>query len=453
MQLALTQPVHAQTLLRGPGAAALDPMFQDVLKKPNNVELNLAFARRAIELEDFEAAVATLERLLIGRSGLPLIRLELGMLYLRLEAPELAEAYFLQVLEVPNLEAEPRQRAEILLAETRRASRKGSFALSSSFGIKHSTNASTQATADDFERQNSENSSINPLLNANQSSDIDSDASTSVSLGISYSRELQGLTERRFSMSLNRFASFQQDDNPDLEANLDKLDVGVTSFRAGLVMPLVRAQGRLPLSIDPYLAVSNVDTDSERNYSLTGSVGVVINGFASSRTPLSLSLEVGNKSHNDDANEAQDSDIYSLGVTMGRNHTYGGYSSFGLKFDRTEAQGNPTIAAEVASGGSNESLTGGTFSFSHNYQLRGWRLGAGLSWRESRRDGYYPLPLNEYVARNRYDKDGSANLSLGTTLFGFSVDLSASYFKRDSNIAGVNYDDTTGSLTFSRSFQ
>ena len=79
---------HAQTLVRGPGSAALDLMFREVLAAPNDIELNLAFARKAIELEDFEAAVATLERLLIGRADLPLIRLELGMLYLRLEAPE-----------------------------------------------------------------------------------------------------------------------------------------------------------------------------------------------------------------------------------------------------------------------------------------------------------------------------------------------------------------------------
>ena len=116
-------------------------MFREVLAAPNDIELNLAFARKAIELEDFEAAVATLERLLIGRADLPLIRLELGMLYLRLEAPELAEAYFLQVLETPGLAAEPRNRAEILLAETRKANAKGSFGASVSLGLKHSSNA------------------------------------------------------------------------------------------------------------------------------------------------------------------------------------------------------------------------------------------------------------------------------------------------------------------------
>ena len=70
----------------------------------------MAFARRAIELEDFEAAVSAMERMLIGRAGLPLIRLELGMLYLRLEAPELAEAYFLQVLESNEIDDDARQR-------------------------------------------------------------------------------------------------------------------------------------------------------------------------------------------------------------------------------------------------------------------------------------------------------------------------------------------------------
>lgn len=87
LSLAVSQPLGAQTLLCGPAATALDPMFHDVLQAPNDIELNLGFARKAIELEDFEAAVATMERLLMGRIDLPLIRLELGMLYLRLEAP------------------------------------------------------------------------------------------------------------------------------------------------------------------------------------------------------------------------------------------------------------------------------------------------------------------------------------------------------------------------------
>ncbi|MBT7642801.1 MAG: hypothetical protein HN715_07415 [Rhodobiaceae bacterium] len=208
-------PASAQTLLRGPGAAALDPMFREVLKQPNEVELNLAFARRAIELEDFEAAVATLERLLIGRSGLPLLRLELGMLYLRLEAPELAEAYLLQVLEATDIDATARERAEILLAQTRKANAKGSFAMSVSLGTKHASNAVTRPTLANVIAYNDLKEQVSPSLEGLEDVTVeadgpDSDTASSASLSVSYSRELDGLNERRFNASVNQYTSQQK---------------------------------------------------------------------------------------------------------------------------------------------------------------------------------------------------------------------------------------------------
>ena len=232
-------PASAQTLLRGPGAAALDPMFREVLKQPNEVELNLAFARRAIELEDFEAAVATLERLLIGRSGLPLLRLELGMLYLRLEAPELAEAYLLQVLEATDIDATARERAEILLAQTRKANAKGSFAMSVSLGTKHASNAVTRPTLANVIAYNDLKEQVSPSLEGLEDVTVeadgpDSDTASSASLSASYSRELDGLNERRFNASVNQYTSQQNG------SELDTLDISVTSLRMGLTLPLVR---------------------------------------------------------------------------------------------------------------------------------------------------------------------------------------------------------------------
>lgn len=440
VQVALTQPAYAQTLLRGPGAAALDPMFQDVLKKPNNVELNLAFARRAIELEDFEAAVATLERLLIGRSGLPLIRLELGMLYLRLEAPELAEAYFLQVLEVPDLEAEPRQRAEILLAETRRASRKGSFALSSSLGFKHSSNAVTKPQLDDAIEQNDLRQTINPAWPDLDERDYpgltpDSDISANASLGLSYSRELQGLTERRFSASLNHYASRQNDEG------LTSLDIDVTSLRMGLNLPLTRP-GKSPLSYDPYISASVLTTDAVSAYSTSGAVGLSINGYATPRNPLAFTLELGDKTHKNTSDENKDGGRHNIGMTLGHIHGGGGYSSVALKFDRTDTDDDF------------ESLNGGTFTVSHSLSLWGVQVGSSLAWRESRRDGFQPVPAGSpQIEKLRYDKDLTANLSFSGTVFGVGVSLAGTYVERDSNIPEAKYDDLSGSLTFSRSFQ
>jgi len=438
-------PLAAQTLLRGPGAAALDPMFQKVLQKPNDIELNLAFARKAIELEDFEAAVATLERLLIGRTDLPLIRLELGMLYLRLEAPELAEAYFLQVLETADLADEARQRAEILLEETRKANAKGSFAFSTSLGIKHSSNAKTLPRREDKIAENEKRDEIygedwvlgrelavDSFVNNNEP---DGDVSGSASLAISYSRELDGLTERRFNASLNHYASQQGDEA------LEALNIGVTSLRMGWVLPINR-QGKAPISIDPYLSASLLDTHEEDGFSTSAAIGISINGYYSPRRPISLSLELGDKTHKLDDDEHKDGGRHNIGFTLGHIHSRGGYSSLGLKFDITDTDDDF------------EDLVGGNFSLSHSRPIGRFTLGGNIGWRESKRDGYQSPQLGHpQIEERRHDKDLSLGLSLSRTIFGIAVNLGASYAERDSNIASNNYNDTSGSLTFSRSFQ
>ena len=438
--LVLSTGGEAQTLLRGPGAAALDPLFRDVLEKPSEVDLNLAFARRAIELEDFEAAVATLERLLIGRSGLPLIRLELGMLYLRLEAPELAEAYFLQVLDDDSISKKVRQRAEVLLASTRKANARGSFAMSVSLGMKHQSNAVTKPELEDVLAQNSLRQSISPRWPDLREIDYpnltpDSDINQNGSLSISYSRELDGLTERRFNASLNHYASMQ--DSETLQA----LDISVTSLRLGFDLPLSRSSSRTPLSINPYLSANVLNTDAVDAYAVTVAGGMSVNGYLRRRNPLALAFEYGEKTHEETRDTDKDGARYNVSVSLGHIHSSGGYSSLSVKYDRAEADNEY------------EASTGTALTLSHSTSLWGFRLGGNLGYRENERDGVQSgaAPVDPDIIR--LDKDASAGLSFGRTVFGINIDLSVNYTHRESNIPEAQYEDITGSLNFSRSFQ
>lgn len=436
----LSSAAQAQTLLRGPGAAALDPMFRDVLQKPGEVDLNLAFARRAIELEDFEAAVATLERLLIGRSGLPLIRLELGMLYLRLEAPELAEAYFLQVLDDKTIAADVRARAEILLVSTREANARGSFAMSLSLGMKHQSNAVTKPELDDVIAQNTLRREIRPSWPNLSELDYpgltpDSDVSQNGSLSISYSRELDGLTDRRFNASLNHYGSLQGSEG------LKALDISVTSLRLGFDLPLSRG-GRTPLSLNPYFSASVLNTDAVDNYAVTMAGGMSVNGYLGQRNPLALAFEYGEKTHEEARDADKDGARYNVSLSLGHIHSSGGYSSVSLKLDRAEADNDY------------EAATGGALNLSHSTSLWGFRLGGSLGYRENERDGvqsggFAPIPQDII----RHDKDATAGLSLGRSIFGVGIDLSLNYTHRESNFPEAQYEDLTGSLNFSRSFQ
>lgn len=430
-------PANAQTLLRGPGAAALDPLFRQVLQKPNEVELNLAFARRAIELEDFEAAVATLERLLIGRSGLSLLRLELGMLYLRLEAPELAEAYLLQVLEAKDIDATARQRAEILLSETRKANAKGSFAMSVSLGTKHASNAVARPRLSNLIAYNDLQQEADPTiadleLDSAQTDKPDSDTASTGSISVSYSRELDGLTERRFNASLNQYSSRQND------SDLSTLDIDVTSLRMGLTLPLARS-GKSPLTLSPYLSGNSLNTSAVDAYAVTHAIGMSVNGYARARNPLAFAFELADKTHDLAADANKDGGRYNMSLTLGHIHTRGGYTSVAVKLDQTDADIDY------------ESSLGLAVHISYSQTWRGTRWGAGLGWRENEEDGVRPaIPIIEKI---RKDEDLTASLSAQRSLFGISVDLAVNYVDRDSNIPKSRYDDLSGSLTFSRSFQ
>ena len=430
---------QAQTLLRGPGAAALGPMFREVLQDPGAVDLNLAFARRAIELEDFEAAVATLERMLIGRSGLPLIRLELGMLYLRLEAPELAEAYFLQVLDDKSINKDVRERAEVLLASTRKANSRSSFGMSVNLGMKHQSNAVTKPELEDVIAQNNLRQTLRPQWPDLQERDYpdltpDSDISQNASLSVSYSYEMDGLTERRFNASLNHFASAQASED------LSALDISVTSLRFGFDLPLARGS-RSPLGFSPYLSANVLNTEAVDNYAVTAAAGMSINGYLRARNPLAFSFEYGEKTHEEESDAEKDGARYFVSTSLGHIHSNGGYSSLALKVSGAEAEDKY------------EASTGASATLSHSRTVFGLRLGANLGYRENERDGvqaagFAPIPQDII----RKDKDSTAGFSVGTSLIGIGLDLSINYTHRESNIPEAQYEDVTGSLSLSRSF-
>lgn len=435
----IATPLMAQTLLRGPGSAALDPMFQKVLQAPNDIELNLAFARKAIELEDFEAGVATLERLLIGRTDLPLIRLELGMLYLRLDAPRLAEAYFLQVLEDKAVDQEARSRTEILLASARSASNRNSFGMNVSLGLKHQSNAVARPVKEDLIEDREEQQ-----LSALPESAYDgllpnSDTSTNGSLTVFFGRELDGLTDRRFDASLTHYASMQNDSE-----NLKSLDISMTSARFGLTLPVERA-GRMPVTYAPYISANMLNTDTIDGFSTTGAIGLRVSGYLSQRTPTSYNFELADKVHAEEDNdgafteaEGKDGARYKLGMSIGRIHQNGGYTSLGLNFNRADTDDEK------------DRTTGGTLSLSYARSLLNTRFSAGLGWSETIYDAVNPDFLFE---EERHDKDLSVNLGASWSLFGVNIALGGTYIDRDSNFPGKKYNDFAGTLTFSRSFQ
>src|SRR5690554_579059 len=88
-----------------------------MIRRPADLDIVFRYAELAIRLENYEAAIAALERLLLFNPDLPRVRLELGALYYRLGSYELARSYLNRALESEAVPESVRARARTYLAE------------------------------------------------------------------------------------------------------------------------------------------------------------------------------------------------------------------------------------------------------------------------------------------------------------------------------------------------
>lgn len=87
-------------------------LFDQLLLRPDDLDLMFEYARVSMRLEDYEAAISTLERMLIFKRDLPRVRLELGAAYFNLGSYEVAKLYFDRVLEAPSVPENVRERVQ-----------------------------------------------------------------------------------------------------------------------------------------------------------------------------------------------------------------------------------------------------------------------------------------------------------------------------------------------------
>ncbi|MGY9054413.1 MAG: tetratricopeptide repeat protein, partial [Alphaproteobacteria bacterium] len=81
-----------------PTEGDLDRAFDAVLADPSDIDAAFEYARIAAALGDYEAAISSLERMLIFDPNLLKVKVELGVLYFRLGSYETAKSYFDQAL-------------------------------------------------------------------------------------------------------------------------------------------------------------------------------------------------------------------------------------------------------------------------------------------------------------------------------------------------------------------
>ena len=118
-----------------------DAAFQEMLRKPADLDVLFKFATIATKTGDYEGAISALERMLLVNPDLPRVRLELGVLYYRLGSYEVARTYLAAVVATANLPPEVRTRAEQFLTEVDKRENRSRFVGETFAGVRYQSNA------------------------------------------------------------------------------------------------------------------------------------------------------------------------------------------------------------------------------------------------------------------------------------------------------------------------
>src|SRR5215469_16542340 len=78
---AAPEPAALSASERAELKAQYDKLFAQLLARPTDLDLMFQFAAVAARLGNYEAAISTLERMLLINSDLPRVKLELGVIY------------------------------------------------------------------------------------------------------------------------------------------------------------------------------------------------------------------------------------------------------------------------------------------------------------------------------------------------------------------------------------
>lgn len=108
---------------------------------PTDYEATYRYVVISTELRDYEAAIGALERLLMFNPGLARAEKDLGFLYARLGAYQLAEQHLRAALRSPTIDAAQRGQIEAQLSDIERAREPNRFSGEFSAGLRSQSNA------------------------------------------------------------------------------------------------------------------------------------------------------------------------------------------------------------------------------------------------------------------------------------------------------------------------
>ena len=120
--------------------ARREQLFVAMLNDPTNLDIAFEYAMLSAQLGDYEGAIATLERMLIYAPNLPRLQLELGVLYYRIGATDLARSY-LEAARRQNTPPQVEDRVDTFLARLDQQENPLSVSGSVTGGFRYQSNA------------------------------------------------------------------------------------------------------------------------------------------------------------------------------------------------------------------------------------------------------------------------------------------------------------------------
>ena len=245
-------------------------LFKRMLTDPANLDVAFTYAALSARAGDLEAAISTLERMLIFAPGVPRLQLELGVLYFRLGAFEHARSYFEQAISGENVPPEVRAKVGDYLAAIDKETQLNSFTGMVVFGIRGQTNANAAP-----ENRTVNINGLDFLLDEDAVGDPDVNA---FSTGVyRYSRDLENQSDR-IDVNLVTYGAAY--------LGHDELNTALAELTAGPVFDLDRfgvdgasvglygIAGGVLMEQDPYLGILGFGAFASRQFGSTTQVSL-----------------------------------------------------------------------------------------------------------------------------------------------------------------------------------
>ncbi|MEL7463957.1 MAG: hypothetical protein AAFN79_07810 [Pseudomonadota bacterium] len=155
--LAAAVAASAATQANAQAASEIDALraeqsavFQEMFAAPDNVDLMLEYALISVRLKDYEAAITTLERILIYRPDFPRVKLELGASYFRIGSYPVARFYFDEVASDPDAGADLQAKSAEFIEEIDRRTQTTLVTGKVGVALQYTTNANNGPDSADF---------------------------------------------------------------------------------------------------------------------------------------------------------------------------------------------------------------------------------------------------------------------------------------------------------------